>query len=275
MEQTSHLGEAVSRIFIVISLFLFASTSYADYKSDCRPLRGPPGPTGPIGPAGPKGLKGKQGPSGVDGLDGQTGPTGPTGPSGCAGCPGPRGSKGNRGSAGPQGSIGPTGMQGPMGPQGPTGPFVPTASMPFVRFANFTTQQIASGAIIPLGNANPVDRSSGWAVQSGGRVTVPKDGVYLVTWIVNIDLSYTSNEGGYDAIIGLENTTTTNTGTFVNGSNQTAQVIGVSLQNLFAGMTVGLVNFSNYPIQIIAQPSSSGSAGASYTLKVVNIGTSS
>jgi Collagen triple helix repeat (20 copies) len=264
----------VYRIFLLMVILLNGAVLQADLdvKYDCsRPMRGPPGPPGPIGPPGPKGPKGKQGPTGVDGLDGLAGSPGPSGPQGCPGYAGPRGPKGDTGAPGPQGAPGNEGLVGPMGPKGPMGPC--NCVKPFARFANFTTQIVGVDEILPLGLPDPVEQLGWIQGQSGGVVTLPETGVYLVTWIVNVRLELDEEEADfYNAIIALQAaSSTTATGTIVNGSPESAEVVGVSLQYLFAGNTVALVNHSLQPIEIVTAPNGLN-VGASYTLKLTKLG---
>lgn len=275
----SILGEAVYRILILIGLFLIGTvqgnrlpTHIPDIQN-CRPLSGPPGPPGPDGPPGPKGLRGRIGPTGVDALDGLQGPSGPTGPQGCNGNPGPRGSKGVQGVTGPQGPVGHTGLPGPMGPKGPLGP-CECPTLPYARFTNFRDATVLNGNVIPFDTV-PVESSGFWRVPSPGVCIPPENGVYLITFILNVNLE-NQEEGNGTVVVGLNllSGTTTATGAITGSSEERVQIMGHSLQYLIGGISgtpVSLNNYSNATISVPAEGNDLGQ-GASYTIQFQKIG---
>lgn len=270
-------GDGVYRILLIIGIFLMATSLYADC-CDCRPLRGPGGPPGPTGPPGPKGVKGRPGPTGVDGLDGLQGPPGPTGPQGCNGSPGPRGNKGGPGVRGPQGPQGRTGAPGPIGQKGPMGP-CEYQTLPFARYANFGNATVVPNGVIPF-DLNPVEHHGLWRSPANGVVIPPEDGVYLISWYVNLYTAIDEEEEFQStAMVGLNllSGTTTATGAIIGLTERVVQVVGVSLQNLFGGSSgtpVSLLNLSNQDLFIQSESNVFGT-GASYTMKITKLGPAS
>ncbi|WP_179884398.1 BclA C-terminal domain-containing protein [Bacillus cereus] len=85
---------------------------------------------------------------------------------------------------------GPTGPQGPTGAQGPQGATGATGFLSQV-YGNFWSQiatlSISPNSIIPLINANP-DNTPGF-ILSNSQVTVPEDGVYLISYRVTTSIN--------------------------------------------------------------------------------------
>lgn len=267
----------MNRLFL---LFLFFSTcciplhAAADNINfdcdDCKPKRGPPGPRGPTGPQGPKGIKGRPGPTGVDGFDGLTGPSGATGPQGCPGFQGFRGAKGEPGFRGPQGPSGISKI-GPTGPTGPSGS--PVLNTIFARYANFNSVTVSPSSPVTLGSNLPVESlGGGWVADSAGRVTIPEDGIYLITWIANVNLAPATSGKNASLILNVNAAPILSASSAMillsSGPDTSAQMIGSSLQLLFQNDTVYLTS-SPIDAQYVLQPTMQG--GCSYSLKIAQI----
>ncbi|QUG94802.1 MULTISPECIES: collagen-like protein [Bacillus cereus group] len=112
----------------------------------------------------------------------------------CLACiPGPTGATGPQGNTGVQGPTGATGPQGNTGAQGPTGTQGATGATGFLSrvYGNFwspiATVSILPNSIIPLITANP-DNTPGF-VLNNWQVTVPEDGVYLISYRVTTTIN--------------------------------------------------------------------------------------
>ncbi len=157
------------------------------------------GPRGTTGPTGPRGLRG---PTGSTGTTGPTGSTGSTGPTGSTGLTGPIGPTGPTGSTGPTGPIGPTGLTGPIGSTGPTGstgstgpigPTGPTGSDVASFLSGIQVQNNAGEALV-IDDNNPIpfdtiltNTTSYITFTPPSTFTISENGVYYISWDVNID----------------------------------------------------------------------------------------
>jgi hypothetical protein len=156
----------------------------------------------------------------------QTGPAGATGPRGAAGAAGPQGLKGDAGAAGAagttgaqglKGDAGPTGAQGPKGDTGAQGPAGPstgpaggdlTGSYPNPTLAHGAVTAPAIGSLPHAMVVATVPQTFGSLVGpayvaldqaqetssvafSGGRLTVSRDGLYLVSAAISWNVSGT------------------------------------------------------------------------------------
>jgi hypothetical protein len=115
------------------------------------------------------------------------GPTGPEGPIGPTGPTGPEGPIGPTGPTGPEGPIGPTGPTGPEGPIGPTGPTGPPAAIGGLQIqaVELSGESVDDGDPV-LFDTTVTDIPAG-ITYSAGVFTIEEEGIYYISWYVNVD----------------------------------------------------------------------------------------
>jgi len=234
---TNYTIEGISQL-LSVPYALYAEKSGSSLPGPTGPMgiTGPYGVTGEQGVTGPQGIQGETGPqgeqgdqgisgptgaTGINGQDGVTGPqgtTGPTGPQGEQGVTGPQGIQGETGPFGPQGTTGAQGATGPSGPAGPTGPpgnssFVGCLyagnsimvsdgdygyNIFFLDSDEYVYDYDGSGANAPFLTYN-VD----YNYPFDGYYTVPKKGIYQITFRAQIDYLFLPEGGTIDCLVSV------------------------------------------------------------------------
>jgi len=221
-----------------------------------------------LGPVGPTGAPGT---NGTNGTDGATGPTGATG------APGTNGTNGTDGATGPTGAPGTNGTNGTDGATGPTGPAGAgtlqgaydggnTISTTAARPIAFTINSTNSPFTVTGTNAN---------MRVGFGTTTPAANLHFVrTGTIGEWETQWDNNGGVDAVMRVQNTSTANSNrvflgvTSYDGSAfNTPGIEGLAVATTGTGH--GVQGSSNSPdgIGVRGTNTAAGGAGAGYGVR--------
>lgn len=242
------------------------------------------GPPGPPGPQGPPGCQGPPGPPGRDGINGMQGPAGTPGTA-CSfvnGCCGNSCNDGNRccndGCCNKCCNDCNKCCNDGCCKSNNKCCNVRNCNdccddnVAWAKFGSYTQLTISAGSpISPLCQFNTYPY--GWNL-SGGVITIPCSGVYLIQWVVNVGLIPQS--AGTPIVIGLSIncgiTTSDASGINTPSTTGTAQIVGSTIESLNKGQTIQLVNLSAVPITLIASGTGTATVpGNSVTLNLVKI----
>ena len=250
-------------------------------------LPGPQGPigltgaTGPQGPIGLTGLTGATGPQGLTGLTGLTGAIGPQGPIGLTGATGPQGIQGVAGAAGMPGTNGLNGAPGLNGTNGLTA-YQVAVNNGFVGteqqwLASLQGTQGIQGIQGPAGNGfnngTLINQMLYWNGSSWVTLNPGIDGQVLS--ICNGNLGWITINGVCNpvvigAISAINCSTSTNTGTLIQGSAATGVSSSVpytgGIAGSHSGQTITSTGVTGLTATVSAGTFATGNGTLEYTI---------
>jgi hypothetical protein len=214
-----------------------------------------------FGPQGPQGVAGLQGPQGIQGPVGQNGNQGPAGLQGIQGI---QGSAGLNGQNGPMGPQGPQGVMGPEGPQGLQG--IPgkdcnrdCCDKCYLSLYSLSDQNLGeNGSATDFVKLELVSAASDdcldWSLAATeGKVNILKDGVYVIQWNANGELSPPFPEPVPSWGLAFYKNGVVIPGSAQAGFTQSPDddanmLASILIVNLVAGDSINIRNISTFPI---------------------------